>query len=251
MNNLPYYKNYPDDYLSGSIRFCSYEAQGIFAILKNVLWKRDGFLPNNPEEISMITGIESKSLSNALEVLKQKHCICFDDDGKLYVKFILEQLEEMRKIRDVRSKCGKLGKGKPHDNQGTYNPKQKQSKSQSKTEANACKANGVIRAYGSNSIFLNSYLKEELRIISFLEIWDSWLDFRKAGKMPNTEKALKIQCEFLNNHSLEDAIAIIKQSIQSNWQGLFPLKSGFVKTDKFAIGQKHFNEGAKLEWKPV
>ena len=251
MNDLPYYKNYPDDYLSGSIRFCSYEAQGIFAILKNVLWKRDGFLPNNSEEISMITGIESKSLANALEQLKQKHCICFDDDGKLYVKFILEQLEDMRKIRDVRSKCGKLGKGKPHDSQGTYNPKQMQSKSQSKTEANACKANGVIRAYGSNSIFLNSYLKEELRITSFLEIWDSWLDFRKAGKMPNTEKALKIQCELLNKYSVDDAITIIKQSIQSNWQGLFPLKSGFVKSDQLAIGQKIHQNGGIRQWNKI
>lgn len=224
MNSLPYYKNYPDDYLSGSIRLCSYETQGVFAILTNVLWKREGYLPDNIEEISLITGVESKSLAKALEQLKAKACVCFSNDGKIYVKFILEQLEKMKRLKAERVRCGKLGKGKHHDNQGTCDSKQKQSKSPSKTEANPLQAKAPTYAYGSNSLFLTNYLKEELRINTFLEVWDSWLEFRKAGRLPNTERALKLHIELLNKNSLDDAIAIIKNSIQANWKGLFPLK---------------------------
>jgi hypothetical protein len=219
MNSLPYFKNFPDDYLSGSIRFCSYETQGIFAILTNILWKRGGYLPNNIQEISLISGVESICLTNALEQLKQKQSICFSDDNKIYVKFILEQLQERQKIHIIKTECGKLGLGKPHKQQRVKRSKHKQSICHSKSKAYA-----VLRAYGSNSIFLESNLKEELRVLSFLEIWDSWLDYRKSRKLPNTERALKLHLEIVNRYSVSDAIEVIKTAIQSNWQGLFPLK---------------------------
>jgi uncharacterized protein YdaU (DUF1376 family) len=222
MNNLPYFKNYPDDYLTGSIRFCSYETQGIFAILVNVLWKRGGYLPDNIEEISMITGIDSVSLSKALEQLKQKQSICFSDDHQICVKFILEQLEKRQKIRDIKAKCGRLGRGKHNQNQGVAT--QSICKAKQKHMQSIQKAYGVLRAYGSNSSYISINLKEELRIKSFLDVWDSWLNYRKAKRCPNTERALKIHIDLLNKYSPEDAIKIINTSIQANWQGLFPLK---------------------------
>lgn len=56
---------------------------------------------------------------------------------------------------------------------------------------------------------------------------------RKAIKKPLTSRAKELICDKLDKLSSnrEEKIAIINQSIMSNWQGLFPLK-GEVKYGK-------------------
>ena len=62
----------------------------------------------------------------------------------------------------------------------------------------------------------------------FLEAWDLWLKYRKEIKKPIrgtiSEQAQLIKLSRMSE-SEEDAIAIIMQSIENNWQGLFPIKN--------------------------
>lgn len=62
-----------------------------------------------------------------------------------------------------------------------------------------------------------------LKTEAFKESWNEWIDYRKQLKLkPLTEKGIKMQLKFLSEQP--DAVAVINQSIQNQWQGLFPLK---------------------------
>ena len=63
-----------------------------------------------------------------------------------------------------------------------------------------------------------------------------FIKFRKAIKAPLTDRALKLCLNTLDKHGSNDAerIAVINQSIERGWKGLFELKdTGSVKGDTF------------------
>ena len=109
MKELPYFKNYVDEYLTGDIRLCSYEAQGVFAILKCLCWKKGGYLSGDIDELSRLSGVEKNTLTNVMPVLSKYDIICYNKQNLLYIKFILEQLGEMTEISEKRGKAGKIG----------------------------------------------------------------------------------------------------------------------------------------------
>jgi len=118
MKELPYFKNYVDEYLTGDIRLCSYETQGVFAILKCLCWKKGGYLSGDIDELSRLSGIEKPVITNAITMLLQHDIICYNKQNLLYIKFILEQLEEMTNISEKRGKAGKIGMRKRWQQQG-------------------------------------------------------------------------------------------------------------------------------------
>jgi hypothetical protein len=61
----------------------------------------------------------------------------------------------------------------------------------------------------------------------FMEAWTGFLEMRKEIKKPATEYAQKLLLRKLRNYSAEDindAIAILEQSVTSSWQDIFPLR---------------------------
>lgn len=71
----------------------------------------------------------------------------------------------------------------------------------------------------------DQYLKDEAVLLpEWLDIkaWSEWNQYRKEIKKKLTPTAIKQQIEFLEKHKSNHA-AIIKQSIQNTWTGLFEL----------------------------
>lgn len=60
--------------------------------------------------------------------------------------------------------------------------------------------------------------------IDFSIAWNEWLQFRKEIKKKMTPKSAEKQLNFLGARPELEAIAIINQSIQNGWTGLFDIK---------------------------
>ena len=57
--------------------------------------------------------------------------------------------------------------------------------------------------------------------------WDEWVEYRRVEKKkPITKAAAKKQFNLLLRHSLDEQQAIIDNSIQNDYQGLFPVRRG-------------------------
>jgi hypothetical protein len=54
--------------------------------------------------------------------------------------------------------------------------------------------------------------------------WDEWLSFRRKKRWPVDALTLKKQLKVLAEYDTATQRAMIDTSIQSGWQGLFPLK---------------------------
>lgn len=75
----------------------------------------------------------------------------------------------------------------------------------------------------TNSIIL---LPNEFRdSTDFTDAWQEWEQYRKQRKGKLTPITVKHQIKFLSQFNINDAIAIIQQSIQNGWIGLFELKN--------------------------
>lgn len=57
-----------------------------------------------------------------------------------------------------------------------------------------------------------------------LATWEQWLQVRRSRRWPNDPITLSKQLALLAHHPAETQRAMIEQSIQAGWQGIFPLK---------------------------
>ncbi|MFH1784137.1 MAG: hypothetical protein ABH868_04495, partial [bacterium] len=79
-------------------------------------------------------------------------------------------------------------------------------------------------------------------------LWNEYLQMRKAIKKPATEKAQDLAIAKLTtlHEQGENINAVIEQSIFNNWQGLFPVK----KNGKAQEDNRFHNQGIWVpEWK--
>lgn len=60
--------------------------------------------------------------------------------------------------------------------------------------------------------------------LEFADAWINWETHRKQKGVKLTPLSVKKQIEFLERYSEQEAIAVINQSIQNSWTGLFELK---------------------------
>ena len=59
----------------------------------------------------------------------------------------------------------------------------------------------------------------------FRQTWADWQQSRKEQRKPLTPTAAKAQLAMLAKHDEPTAIAMLEQSIQNGYQGIFPLKT--------------------------
>lgn len=60
------------------------------------------------------------------------------------------------------------------------------------------------------------------------EIFKEYLDTRKKLKVPNTERAITLLVNKLNEHSDKDKIKMIENAIVNGWKSIYPLKENAV-----------------------
>jgi len=80
-------------------------------------------------------------------------------------------------------------------------------------------------------------IPENLKGEIFETAWNEWLTYRRENKKAVTRAAAKKQLAMLAEAGVDDAIAMLDNSIKNDWQGVFPLRrdnassTGRVLTD--------------------
>lgn len=82
----------------------------------------------------------------------------------------------------------------------------------------------------------------------FIEAWDEWISFRRERRLP-AYKPTGLKRTFAGlfrdaNGDFKTAIKIIHNSIEKNWQGLFPLKSNGTHQQTNGIDYSKFGKAA-------
>lgn len=71
-----------------------------------------------------------------------------------------------------------------------------------------------------------SIIPESLNTDVFLAVWEEWQQYRKEIKKPLKPTSIKYQLRKLKEYPPETAAAMLTQSIENQWQGIFELKNG-------------------------
>lgn len=154
-------------------------------------------------------GVTTKNIENALSKLVSAGLVKrYVVDGKPYLS--LPTWEQHQNIRAHKSKYPKPEES--HVNTDEYNCMQMDAdapviQSESKSESKSKSYTGDVRLDGA--------------VVDFME-------HRKKLKKPMTEKAVSLLVKKLEKlgNTTDERIAIINQSIERGWQGIFPLESG-------------------------
>lgn len=67
-------------------------------------------------------------------------------------------------------------------------------------------------------------IPEKLNTLKFNEAWKMFLDHRKEIKRPLKPTGIKLMLKKLAENEPDIAAAMLEQSIENGWQGIFPLK---------------------------
>ena len=107
MKELPYFKFFPSEWITGDITLCSFEAQGLFINLISFYWQKNCsmYLANAKQRYSKAVA----NVNDLLEELKNNDIIVVDEDDRLYIKFLDEQMSEFINLSETRSKAGRKG----------------------------------------------------------------------------------------------------------------------------------------------
>jgi hypothetical protein len=98
---LPYFQFEPAVYLTGSIQFCSLEAQGLFNNICCIYWQRSCQL--TIEQLNK--KFDKKDLIN--ELIKEK--IIKVDGESVIIDFLVKQFEEITNSKSILSRAGRKG----------------------------------------------------------------------------------------------------------------------------------------------
>lgn len=100
---LPYFKFEPNQYLTGDITLCSFEAQGVFIHLCSFYWSREC-------SISLaIAKQRYKQCLPSLEELIDLEVIHIDENDQIVIDFLDEQMKNFLDISNRRANAGRKG----------------------------------------------------------------------------------------------------------------------------------------------
>lgn len=208
--DLPYFKFIISEWNDGDVTICSFEAQGLFINLCSIYWSQEG-------NLSFARAKRRFSACNATaweELLKERIIKLSDDD--IIISFLDEQLEERGKLCKQNSENAALGWEKRRLN-ATALP------SHSDPIIPACNIEEKRREEKRRE-----KKREEVAppfVGDALVVWNEWVDFRKEKKKTLTITTIRKQIQFLGGRGDPEIIAILNQSMQNGWTGLFNLKN--------------------------
>ena len=78
--------------------------------------------------------------------------------------------------------------------------------------------------------------------------WADWVQYRKEIRKKMTPATIKKQVALLEQHSPEDQLLIINQSITNGWTGLFPLKEKARKGANSTRAANIYDELSDTSW---
>jgi len=108
--NFPYFKFTSSLWLTGDIVFEDLETQGLFINICALFWQRDGEITIQDVEKRFSSSVDKAKLSDRLAKLSDRFIyVDQENNGKISIKFLDEQLLEISEISEKNSKNGQKG----------------------------------------------------------------------------------------------------------------------------------------------
>lgn len=193
---LPYFKFYVSEWMLGRISDEPDKVQGAFLVAICHYWhkKCDCFVSSFSKKIG----------KKRFELLKNLKYIEVKND-KVSIEFLDEQFIQLSDIKIKRAKGGLARAKQMHKHKGKQKP-------------------SYIEVEGDIDKEVEEIIKMPFDD-SFAPVWARWLAFRKKlGKPYKTHDGQQSALNKLAKYPKAVAVAAIEQSIESEWQGLFPGK---------------------------
>lgn len=223
---LPYFKFSPGRYLTGDITICDLTDQGVFINICCHYWLKQGSicLANVKQRFSMNQDSVNRLLSS--EIIK------VDENDKIIIEFLDEQLSEFMDISQKRSEAGVSG----------AKAKAKQKLSKSKANDNILREDKIREDKNNKGFFDSDKLNSA---------FNDFLEMRKKIKKPATKRAIELLIKKLNSFSADESIQlqIIEQSVMNSWQDLYELRvkpQSKLQNERFNINFEGNKEGTIL-----
>ena len=240
---LPYFQFEPAEYLTKDISFCSLSAQGLFINICAYYWQRQCVL--SLEQFKRRLNHE-KELQELI-----KEGVIDIVENYIKIKFLDNQYLNATKKSKTNSINGSKGGRPKKENQTETEIKPNENQIESETKGiredkiikDEIKEDNKIEnedfLIDENLQSLNTEKKERKKVPpkkeinlpnGFSEIWDLWLEYRKAKKITNyagdkfEQMAIDKLAKLSNNNPII-AKQIITESITNSWTGFFELKN--------------------------
>lgn len=208
--DLPYFKFNVSEWNDGDVTLCSMEAQGLFINLCSIYWSKEG-------ELSLAKArLRFQNCESAWDELTNQGIIKVLDDA-IMISFLDEQLEERGRQSVTNSKNASIRWEKERIDAVAM-------RSQCGRIDPACN----IEKKREEERREEKKREEPVMLIPFdgqcLISWNYWVEYRKDLRKKMSKKTIEKQIQFLGGRPPNEIIAIIDQSIQNGWAGLFELK---------------------------
>lgn len=207
--DLPYFKFFPAEWISGEITLEDLQTQGVFINICAYYWFKSGKLTLS--EIKR----RVKCKQAVFDRLIDNNLIKVVEDS-IEISFLRSQLDERGHISEKNSRNGSLG-GAPKGNKNAQKNNPKQPKTTNKEEEKEKNKNKKREEEDKN-----------VETVPFqglvLDTWNEWVKYRAERKKKLTPTTIKKQIQFLGGRGDPEIIAIINKSITMGWEGLFDLK---------------------------
>ena len=100
---LPYFKFYPGEWLTGDITLCSIQSQGLFISICSFYWMKECDL--NTEKLTKRFSGKEKYINELIH----NDIIKVNDDMRIQIEFLDEQFTDFKEISKTRQKAGHKG----------------------------------------------------------------------------------------------------------------------------------------------
>jgi uncharacterized protein YdaU (DUF1376 family) len=179
--SLPYYKRFPRDFLEGTIGL-SFEVKGAYAIVLDLIYMRDGRLPDDARYIAGQLGCSVRKWRAIREELVQAGKLTVFDG--IISNFRADYLlEEHRKYQDKQREIA----SKPRKNNGLSQPEPSQPEPQPESEPEKNGGGGGVRASENETKddWPEGKAQDHARLI-VSEVTSPWLDPMKSPGLVTT-----------------------------------------------------------------
>lgn len=200
------------------------EGVGFIDLLFRVIYEEGYFIKLDPDNLIMLANDFSLTEERFLELLN----FCIEKgffDSEIFKKHNVLTSNGIQK-RYFHKSLKREGKGKPE----FLTPE---------TELLLSEKGVSLDDKYTNKSKVNEIIEDKTKLKSLRGFTDSfceWIEFRKQLKHPLTDSTVKKQLTFLDTQ--DDPIAVINQSIEKGWQGLFPIKINGKKIELDSSGKK-------------
>lgn len=198
------------------------EGYGLYWMLIEVMHEqKNGMIEKFPklfDGLSRDFNCTPEALRSIVEALLRDYCLLQEDEKHIWSERVVRNIETRKKKYESKKEAGRLGGIKS----GLTRNSKKNTLSKTKQNEAVLEANEQKERKGDEiKKIKEGYFLDE----SFCVVFEEFISMRKEIKKPVTETAKKAIIKKLQNFDIETAKEMLRQSIENNWQGIFPVKS--------------------------